>query len=197
MSPIDALFSPLAGVLVLIWRSVSRTPWAAIGYARPKSWVGEALLGLVAGGVLKLVMKALVMPLFVDDPVNRTYQILQGNPSVLPAMLFVIFFGAGFSEETLFRGFLFERGRKWFGTSRGATVAIVVVTSVLFALAHVGHQGAPGAIQALFTGLAFGAAYARIGRLWPVMWAHVGFDLVALWIIYAGLEEAVGRSVFR
>ena len=196
MTPMDVLTSPLTGILVLVWRAYSRTPWADLGYARPKHWVGEALLGLVAGGVLKLVMKAVVMPLFVDDPVNRVYQFVQGNAAVLPGMFFVIFFGAGFSEETFFRGFLFERGRKWLGRGRVATVAIVVATSMLFALAHVGHQGASGAIQAFFTGLVFGAAYARIGRLWPVVWAHIGFDLVALWIVYARLEETVGRFVF-
>ena len=38
----NALFVPAAGILVLLWAWRSRTPWSVIGYARPRSWVGEA-----------------------------------------------------------------------------------------------------------------------------------------------------------
>ena len=105
----NLLFLPLTGLLVLLWAWRSGTPWAWIGYSRPKSWVGEAVAGLVVGGVLKLVMKALVMPLFFADPVNHAYQYLRGNPSAVPAVLYAIVLGAGFGEETFWRGFLFEQ----------------------------------------------------------------------------------------
>jgi membrane protease YdiL (CAAX protease family) len=197
----NVLFIPLTGLLVLLWAWRSGTPWERIGYVRPRSWVGEALLRLVLGGVLKLVLKTLVMPLIFADPINHAYGYLRGNPSAIPPVLFAIVFGAGFSEETFFRGFLTERVRA--ALRRGATTGIgvvsaaVVIPAVLFGLAHLPEQGMPGAVQALIVGLVFGSAYARLGRLWPLMWAHVGFDLVALWIIYAGLEERIGRVFFR
>ena len=49
------------------------------------------------------------MPLLAADPINQTYHYLVGNPSALPGMFYAIIIGAGFGEETLFRGFLFER----------------------------------------------------------------------------------------
>jgi membrane protease YdiL (CAAX protease family) len=205
----NVLFIPLTGLLVLLWAWRSGTPWERIGYVRPRSWVGEALLGLVLGGVLKLVLKTLVMPLMFSDPLNHAYGYLRGNPSAIPPVLFAIVFGAGFSEETFFRGFLTERVRAWGrrdtepssiehrGDEQRVKVAAVLIPAVLFGLAHLREQGMPGAVQALLFGLVFGLAYARLGRLWPLMWAQVGFDLVALWIIYAGLEEKVGHLIFR
>jgi membrane protease YdiL (CAAX protease family) len=76
-------------------------------------------------------------------------------------------------------------------------VATVVITAVLFSLAHLFDLGIPGAEQALITGLAFGITFARTRRLWPVMFAHAAFDIVAVLIIYWDLEEAVAGMFFH
>ena len=67
----------------------------------------------------------------------------------------------------------------------------------MFALLHVVEQGRDGAIQAMFTGVVFGAIYARTRSLWMLMVAHAAFDLVAVAIIYGGFEENVSRMLFR
>jgi hypothetical protein len=72
--------------------------------------------------------------------------------------------GAGFGEETLFRGFLFERLGKLLGTDRAALVATVLLTSGLFALAHYHDQGVPGVEQAAVAGVVFGTIYALEGE---------------------------------
>lgn len=102
-----------------------------------------------------------------------------------------------FREETIFRGFLFERLRTLLGNSRAAAVTILLFTSLLFASAHLIDQGWPGAIQAAITGLAFGVAYLRLGRLWPVMAAHAAFDVTAAFMIYYNVEAAVAHLIFR
>jgi hypothetical protein len=66
------------------------------------------------------------MPLLGADPVNATYHYLAGNPAALPGMLFSVVIGAGFGEETLFRGYLFERLRKLLDPSVWAKTAIVL-----------------------------------------------------------------------
>src|SRR5207245_1300151 len=105
--------------------------------------------------------------------------------------LFALIVGAGFGEETLFRGYLFERFGKLFGPGAGAKISTVLLTSVLFGLAHYSVQGRPGVEQATIVGLVFGTIFALKGRIWMLMCAHAAFDLTAYAIIYWDLESAV------
>jgi membrane protease YdiL (CAAX protease family) len=188
---------PLRGIAVLLWARVSRTPWREIGYVRPRSWIGGLAAGLVFGVAFKLVMKTLVMPLLGAGPINPAYHYLAGDTAALPAMLFGIIVGAGFGEETLYRGWMFERLGKLLGSSAGAKAAIVLLTSALFAAAHYPEQGLAGAEQAAVTGLVFGTIFAATGQLWMLMCAHAAFDLAALAIIYFNLETDFAHLIFR
>jgi membrane protease YdiL (CAAX protease family) len=192
----DALVKPLSAILVLLWARRSRTPWREIGYVRPRSWAGGIALGIVLGVAFKLLMKAIVMPLLGADPVNHAYHFLAGNPAALPGMIFTLTIGAGFGEETVFRGYLFERLRKRLGQGRAAEVLIVLLTTTVFALGHYPNLGWTGVQQAMFTGLVFGTLYAATGGLWMLMWAHAAFDLAALAIIYWDVETRVAHCVF-
>lgn len=192
----NLIMAPLSAVLALAWVHRSRTPWRDIGYVRPKSWIGDAVLGIVFGSVLKLLMKAVVMPLLGADPINQTYHYLVGNTAALPGMIFAVTIGAGWGEETVFRGYLFERLGRLFGHGRGAKAAIVLLTAAVFGLAHYLEQGMAGVQQGMIVGLVFGAIYASAGRLWMLMWAHAAFDLTALAIIYWDLETDVARLIF-
>ena len=189
--------SLLSGILVLAWASRSHTPWREIGYVRPKSWVAGLAVGIVFGVAFKLVMKIIVMPLLGADPINHAYHYLAGNPAALPGILFAFITSAGFGEETVFRGYMFERLGKLFGSGLIAKTSIVLLTAGLFALAHYSVQGLAGSEQAMITGTVFGAIFAVTGRLWMLMCAHVAFDLAALAIIYWDLESAVAHLVFK
>ena len=164
---------------------------------RPRSWIGSLALGLVFGVAFKLLMKVVVMPLLGADPVNHAFHFLVGNSAALPAMLYAVTVGAGFGEETLFRGYLFERLGKLLGSGAGARAAIVLLTSLLFGLVHYPFQGLAGAQQATIVGLVFGTIFAATGRLFLLMCAHAAFDLTALAIIYWDLESEVAHLVFR
>jgi len=187
---------PVGAILTLLWVWRSRTPWPEIGYARPRSWVVTVVVGIVLGVAYKLLLKALVMPLFGAPPVNQAYHFLTGNRALLPAALWTML-NAGFGEETVYRGYLFERLGKLLGNSAGARAAIVALTSALFAVGHLSDQGLAGAQQAAFTGLAFGTIYAVTRRIWIPMIAHAAYDLAALWMIYAGLETKVAHLIFK
>jgi uncharacterized protein len=187
---------PLSALLVLAWAHWSRTPWQELGFVRPRSWIGGLAVGIVFGSVFKLLMKMLVMPLLGADPINQAYHYLAGNTAALPGMLFAILVGAGFGEETLFRGFLFERLGKLFGSSAGAKISIVLLTAGWFGLAHFPEQGLAGVQQATIVGLVFGAIFARTGSLWMLMCAHAAFDLTALALIYWELEADVAQLIF-
>ena len=193
----NLVVAPLGAVLVLLWARRSGTPWRAIGYVRPQSWIRTVALGIAFGVVFKLSMKILVMPLLGADPINQAYHYLVGNTAALPGMLFAMIVGAGWGEETVYRGYLFERFGKLLGPGVRAKAVIVLLTAVGFGLLHYHEQGLAGAEQATIVGLVFGTIFAVTGRLWMPMIAHAAFDLTALAVIYWNLEAAVAHLIFK
>jgi membrane protease YdiL (CAAX protease family) len=191
------LIAPLNAILVLVWAKISRTPWREIGYVRPKSWTGASIVGIVFGVAFKLVMKAIVMPLFGAPPINQAYHFLAGNTSALPWMLYAIIVRAGFGEETVYRGWMFERFGKLFGPHAWTVPLTIVITSALFASGHLADQGLPGAEQAMITGVVFGMIFVRTGSIFLPMVVHVAFDLAALALIYWDVEPAVAHFIFK
>lgn len=189
------VFVPVGALLTLAWVMRSGTPWSAIGYVKPRSWSLTILGGVLAGAAFKLLMKSVVMPLIGAPPVNATYHFLEGNRALLPAAILAMV-NAGFSEETVFRGYLYERLGRLFGASTLAKTAIVVLVAALFGAAHY-QQGLPGIEQATITGLVFGAIVMATQRLPFTMVAHAAFDLTALALIYLGLETRVAEWFFR
>jgi membrane protease YdiL (CAAX protease family) len=191
------LFMPLSGFLVLVWVRWSRTPWHEIGYVRPRSWTLTLAVGIVFGVAFKFLMKAIVMPLLGADPINQAFHYLAGNTAALPGAIYMMIVVAGFGEETLFRGYLFERLGKLFGSGVWAGILIVLLTSMLFGLAHYPVQGLAGMEQATIVGLVYGTIFAVTGHIFGLMVAHAAFDLTALAMIYWNLESRVAHLVFK
>jgi membrane protease YdiL (CAAX protease family) len=190
------VFVPVGAILVLLWARLSRTPWRDLGYVRPRNWAATLAGGVAFGCAFKLLMKAIVMPLLGADPVNQTYHFLAGNTAMLPLAVLAMF-NAGFAEETVFRGYIFERLGRLLGRGAGATTAIVLLTSILFGLGHYADQGRTGVEQATIVGLIFGTAFAITRRIWMLICAHVAFDLTALAVIYLDLESDVAHLIWK
>jgi len=193
----NLLFLPLSALLVLAWAWRSGTPWSEIGYARPRSWIVTVATGIVFGCAFKVAMKALVMPLLGANPINWAYHYLAGNRAAIPGFLYAVIVGAGFGEETVFRGFLFERLGKLLGGRAWANVTIVALVAIWFGLAHYSTQGLTGTEQATIVGLVFGSIRVATGRIWMLMIAHATFDLTAYAMIYWNLETRVAHLVFH
>jgi membrane protease YdiL (CAAX protease family) len=193
---LGVLVLPVGALLTLAWAKASHTPWRAIGFVRPGSWLAGLAVGLVFGVAFKVLMKAIVMPLLGADPVNHAYHYLTGNTAALPLAILTMTVTGGVGEETLYRGFLFERLGRLLGHGAPAKAVIVIVTALWFASGHLIQQGLPGAEQAVFTGLTFGALYAVTGRLWTPICAHAAFDLTALAMIYFDAETRFAHLVF-
>jgi membrane protease YdiL (CAAX protease family) len=188
---------PVSALLVLVWARWSRTPWREIGFVRPRSWAGTLAIGTLFGVTFKIFMKAIVMPLLGADPINQAFHYLAGNKAALPGALWTMIVLAGFGEETLFRGYLFERLGKLFGNGAWARPLIVLISAFLFGLAHYSLQGLSGVEQAAVVGLVFGTIFAATGRIWMLMVAHAAFDLTALTIIYWDVETDVAHLIFK
>lgn len=190
-------FAPVSAILVLVWVWRSRTPWGEIGYARPKNWIASVVIGIVFGCAFKFLMKMIVMPMLGAPAINQAYHYLTGNRAALPGMMYAVIVGAGFGEETIFRGYLFERFGKLFGPSMWAKTLIVLITSLWFGAEHYSVQGLAGAEQATIVGLVFGAIIAVTGRIFVLMIAHAAFDVTAVAMIYWNLESKVAHLVFK
>lgn len=187
---------PVGAIIVLIWRWRSRTSWTDIGYARPGSWTRTFAIGILLGIGLKFVMKATVMPLFGADPVNQAYHFLAGNSAMMPAAIWAMII-AGFAEETVFRGYMFERLKKLAGTKKITRVIIVIFTSMVFGLGHYTTQGVTGVVHAFIVGLVYGTIVELTGKIWTVMIAHAAFNLTALAMIFWDVETYIAHLIFR
>ena len=191
------LFAPLSAIFVLLWTRLSDTPWREIGYVRPRSWIRTIAVGILFGVTFKFAMKSIVMPLLGAPPVNQAYHWVAGNTAALPFMVYLMIVVAGFGEETLFRGWMFERLGKLFGSSIWAKLAIVLITAAIFAGLHYPDQRVPGVEQAAITGIILGTIFAITGRLIILMIVHAAFDLTALAMIYWDFETAVAHFFFK
>ena len=49
------------------------------------------------------------MPMLGAPPINQAFHFLAGNRAALPVALWSMILVAGWGEETLFRGYMFER----------------------------------------------------------------------------------------
>ena len=137
------------------------------------------------------------LPRLVGELRTHAYHYLAGNRAAVVAFLPSVIIGAGFGEETFFRGYLFERLGKLLGHGAVARVATVLLTSALFGAVHYPVQGLAGAEQATVTVLVFGTIFAVTGRIWMLMCAHAAFDLAAVAIIYWNLEAKLAHLVFK
>lgn len=79
---------------------------------------------------------------------------------------------AGTVEEIIFRGFAF-----WYLSSWLPLWAVVLVTSLAFALAHL-YQGVGNATRVFGIGLVFGVFYPLTGSIWLPMLGHALFDML-------------------
>jgi membrane protease YdiL (CAAX protease family) len=171
----------IGAVLVLLWARLSRTPMRDVGFVTPRSWTRA--IG--------------VRPLPGADPINHTYYYLVGN---VPAAIFMALFvtvSGGFGEETIYRGFLFQRFCKLLKSRPAARPIALVVTSLWFAGMHYPDQGVPGVEQAIVTGLVFGTMFIATRSITLPMVTHAVFDLTAIALIYCDLETRMAHVLFK
>lgn len=163
--------SPVLAFWIMV-RFMDKRPWATAGL----TWRGlpVGLLGGFAVGAAILTAVVGTLRLF------GLYQVTAVTPSVLLWAPLVLYLGVAVSEETLFRGYLFQTLEGRWGS--GAALA---ASSLLFGLAHLGNP-APGVTPlerlagplfiCLEAGLPFGAAYLLTRRLWLPIGIHWGWD---------------------
>ena len=161
--------------------------WAHFGlrFGRPtrRTVVRTVLLSIVVlvVGVAGFLVGGVVAANIVSIPEGADlsgYNYLSGNLPMLIFALLAVYIGSSFGEEVVYRAFLINRIAELGSGSKWAWSAAVVISSVVFGLAH-GAWGPAGMVQTGFMGLAMALCYLAVGRnLWVTILAHVYMDTI-------------------
>ncbi len=178
-------------MLVMVWLGLRLRGqgWAHFGLsfrgASRRIVVRAVLLSLVVfvAGVAAFVVGAIVMANIVGIPEGADmsgYNYLSGNLPMLILALVSVYIVSSFGEEVVYRAFLINRIAELGGGGKTAWRVAVLISSVVFGLAHYGW-GVTGIVQTGFMGLALGVSYLVVGRnLWVTILAHAYMDTILM-----------------
>jgi CAAX protease family protein len=185
----------LLGWVSLRWRGLR---WKDVGLTINQSLLKVVAIGLAVG----VAMEAL--ELFATQPVlvrllNRAPDLhelrpLVGNMKLLILGIVLAWVLAAFGEETVWRGYLLNRGADVLGRSRTAWIVSAILITLLFGLAHF-PQGVTGIIENVIDGAILAGVYFATGRnlIAPII-AHGIQDTVDVLLIYAGWYPGFEQS---
>lgn len=155
--------------------------------------VRQRLLDVPVGLLIGVVTQVLLLPLLYlpifeltgtdGDELSEPAERLASGAGDATAgwLLFALLVGvcAPVVEELFYRGLLLRSLSK-----RGlGPMAAVVVSSVVFAAIHLQLLQFPGLLA---FGLVAGVLTVRTGRLGPAIWAHIGFNMATVVLLYVG-----------
>jgi membrane protease YdiL (CAAX protease family) len=133
---------------------------------------------LVFAGAWSLFQLAVTMPIANHVSGTKTdlsdFKDVEGNVGMLLGVLLLTWTVAAIGEELAYRGYLQTRLRELFGSGRVGLVVAVLVSSLLFGMAH-SEQGLVGALTISLDGLVFSIVRYRYKTLWASVLAH-GFN---------------------
>jgi len=155
---------------------------ADIGLKRPASWMRTFMIGIGLAAIVFIAMYFSEKAGFRRD--LSKFKDVQGNLELTVLGVFYAFIGAGFYEEFMFRGFLFQGLAMLFGASRGAWVAACVVQGALFGAGH-SYQNPLGMLITGTLGMLIGFLVLASGRnLWPAIIGHGVYDASRFVLFY-------------
>jgi uncharacterized protein len=167
-------WSPVLVIGYLLARN--RESWPGIGLTRLRP--GDLAMGAVlwvASFVVVLVL-AWVFQSFGQREVDFLPEDLPLWFQALQAVLIAV--TAGFTEEIVVRGYAQTRLEQL----RASTAVILLLPTALWAVFHV-YQGLGAALTIFGLGLMYAWYFQRTRRLWPLILAHVLFDMTQLVLI--------------
>ena len=173
----EAIWWIYVAAILLYVRKIERRLLSSIGFRTPG--ISNIALGVCAGLLITAVLGAMyfvVLPaLHLNDSMAST-----SNAGALMATpfwwRFISTIRAAVTEEVLFRGYAMERIEELSGSR---TVA-VVVSCVIFTLAHVSSWGWSHELFVAVGGLAFSLLYLWRRNLWVNIIAHFIVDAVSV-----------------
>jgi uncharacterized protein len=167
--------------LVLVWayrRYVLRRGWQGLGTGFTKWSVPQLLLGVLVYvavvGAANATAVALGAAEYTESPEGK------GTPAAFLLGILIYALRAGYPEELLFRGHLWDAL-----SGRVRPAAVLLLTSVSFGVLHIISQSAADGlgerllyvVNATALGFVCGAARMRTGSIWMAVGLHTGVYL--------------------
>jgi membrane protease YdiL (CAAX protease family) len=170
-------WSPVLVIGFLLTRNRER--WPGIGLTRFRAGdVGTGLLLWVASFILVLVL-AQLFQYFGQREVDFLTEGLPLWFRAIQAVLIAV--TAGITEEIVVRGYAQTRLEQL----RAPTAVILLLPTALWGVLHV-YQGLGAALTIFGLGLMYAWYFHRTRRLWPLILAHILFDMTQLVLILTG-----------
>lgn len=187
-APAPGLLGVLLGAFVA-WRvsGGGRLGLLALGFVRTSSLRQTVAIGVGVAALLHLVLSGVVLPWLsrvAGAPDLSAFAAIFGRPELLVAMLAIALVNGAFAEEIVFRGFLQRRLETHLKRNGSAAGAALIVSSLLFGLAHA-YQGVTGVVGTAIAGAAFGLATLVDRRtIWAAVIAHGLYDWSSFVLLY-------------
>ncbi len=163
----------LLGVVALLTRTLDKQPFGSAGLAHCGRWKAELGLGLAVGAMMIFSVAGLEWALGAAE-------FSWGGEGLVPLCQlgiggFVVLAFAATNEETIFRGYPFQR----LVESIGAVGAILIL-SVLFGAIHLSNPNSTwvGAANTALVGIPFSIAYLRTRMLWLPIGMHFAWNFL-------------------
>ena len=171
----EALWFGLFVAIILYVLFVERLPLSSIGFRKPGAV--DIVLGVLAGVVMFMGIGMIIMFVLPKFHMSLAHQLKGLYATPLWFRLLTVT-RAAFAEETVFRGYGFERLTEL----TGSRTLAAVLTWALFTMAHLSSWGWAQVIVAAFGGLVLTVLYVWRRNLWANIIAHwltdgVGFIL--------------------
>ena len=163
-------------LLYLMWRS--EEPWSRFGLLRSINLTLDAsivlfviLINAAVSEGLFLLFDAAGLDKHPPEPVSAPAE----SASIAYAALFVHICISAFFEELLMRGYFLPR----FERLLHSTWVSLFLTALVFGGLHL-DQGIEGVLVTSLAGLVYGGAFCWFRRLWPVVAAHIVYNLMVM-----------------
>jgi membrane protease YdiL (CAAX protease family) len=180
VSIVFELFLSWSPVLVIGFLLVrNREGWPGIGLTRLRA--GDVATGAVLW-VASFILVLVLAQLFQFFGQREVDFLPEGLPLWFRAVQAVLIaVTAGVTEEIVVRGYAQTRLEQL----RAPTAVILLLPTALWGVLHV-YQGVGAALTIFGLGLMYAWYFHRTRRLWPLILAHILFDLTQLILILAG-----------
>ncbi len=168
-----------------------RLGWRDVGWRHPESWLRTLGFGIAIGASAEILGYTVVNPMLLrltgEAATANGLAFLQGN---LPAFLVLLAFTwplAAVVEEMVYRGYVLNRLADLFGQSRLGWGISLMLSAVMFSLAH-GQYGPRFIVTSSLMGLIEGGSYLLNRRnLWLPIIVHGMSNTISLTLLFLGL----------
>jgi membrane protease YdiL (CAAX protease family) len=159
-----------------------------------RGWVWAAVFGIAAGLLSTWLFHVMgIKAGSATEMLQKMFPGLDSYPPIVVMLAFVpAFLAAALTEEVLYRGVLQAWLARALGDGRAAVLAAILVTSVLWAMAHAANASPmlPKLLQVLLLGFALGGLARRYGVEASIV-GHAALNLTA--VAGAALLTALGK----